>query len=153
MADIRKYFTYIPNIVYNSNFPGGKYELANDFIKIHFNPSVVKDEVDIHHYKGNDSRILTSAISDDTKVTTENPLKTVLDWMVESGLRNFNCIELSDAEALILAELFSPDRSIEGIDSDLDLAITPAKPSIITFAKYVWDSSTPPKLVQTITKS
>lgn len=142
MTAIRKYFTYIPNIIKNSDYPGGMYENPSDFISVHYNPSVILEDFKLEHYEGNDSRILVCAISDDTKLVNEGG-STVIDFMLNNGLKNFNCTPLSDNEALNLAKIFSPVRTIEGIDSE-------GNPTTLTVSEFAWDGSTPPKLIQTI---
>jgi hypothetical protein len=115
VAIIRKYFTYIPNIVINSDFPGGKIEHPFDFIKYNFYNSVNMDDFRLEHYEGGDSRVLASAISDSASMTSDGE-KTVLDFMIEDGLHNFNAKALTNEQALNIARTFSPARSIESTD-------------------------------------
>ena len=138
----RQYFTYINNIVVNSDFPGGKYEGPDDFIKIHYGTDVVLENK-ISHYQDMDSRILACATCDSSILSNGSDTQTVLDFMVTEGLQSFNCKALTNDEALKLAKIFSPARTLPTRDDQGNL-------STITFAQYSWDTSTPPKLVQNI---
>ena len=141
MALIRKYFTYINNIVINSEFPGGKYEGPDDFIKIHYGTDVVLEDK-ITHHQDMDSRIIASAACDSSVLSNGSDTQTVLDFMLSEGLQSFNCKALTDADALKLAKIFRPAGTFQTVENGQTVTKT--------INEYAWNNATPPKLVQTI---
>jgi hypothetical protein len=115
MSLIRHYFTYIPNIVVDANFPSGRYDYPDFFFQIHFGPTEVLKYPSIkEHYQGADSRILAYVEGDSSHVCNGSAM-SVAEFAITEGLRHFNSKLLSNNEALQLARIFSPKRSFKQI--------------------------------------
>ena len=114
MAQIRKYFTYIPNIVVNSDYPGGAYSTPHKFFEVHYGPTETLHEDDMFkaHKDGEDCRVLAWVEGDDTHLANGASM-TVTEFAITEGLKNFNSTMLSDADALALAQIFSPSRTVQ----------------------------------------
>lgn len=113
MAQIRKYFTYIPNLVVSTEYPGGAYVTPHKFFEIHFGPTETLHHSDMFSrpVDGQDCRVLAWVEGDDAHLANGSTL-TVTEFAIVEGLKTFGAAVLSDNDALGLAQIFSPGRPI-----------------------------------------